>query len=145
MGQSNVRIVARIQAPIELVFETLSDHESMHTWPGVSKSKLVTEGSPRNGVGAVRALKTGGLTLHEEVVLYESPNRYDYTIIKGLAVDHLGSVRLTEDGEFVEVAWEIQMSSKIPFFAQIVGKLVRKGLGDVLQHVKSEIESSLGG
>lgn len=142
MGKSQVRVVVRIQAPIEVVFETLSDHESMDSWPGVSKAVLVTEGSPRNGVGAVRAVSGNGLTLHEEVVLFESPNRYDYTIIKGLPVDHLGSVRFAQDGEFVDVAWEVNMSSKIPFFAQIVGKLLRKGLGKALQHVKSKIESS---
>ena len=72
-------------------------------------------------MGAVRQVKTHGLTLLEEVVHYEPPFRYDYRITKGLPVDHLGSVRLapTEDG--VELSWEVRMSSRWPLACELLG------------------------
>ena len=142
MGSTEIVMESQVRAPIEAVFEALTDHEGMSDWPGVSAATLITEGTPRNGVGAVRALVARGLTLHEEIVHFDAPNRYDYTIVKGLPVKHLGSVRLRSEGELVHVEWKVVMSSRIPFLAQIVGKLLRQGLPKALEHVKREIESA---
>ncbi|MBW2551232.1 MAG: SRPBCC family protein [Deltaproteobacteria bacterium] len=84
MGQAHVSKQIHLQAPIELIFERLVDHDAMSDWPGVTSCRLVQEGTPRNGLGAVRQVKTNGLTLLEEVVHYEPPLRYDYRITKGL-------------------------------------------------------------
>lgn len=140
MGQANVLVSARVAAPIDVVFERISDHEAMRDWPGVKKSVLIAEGDPRNGVGAVRAITASGLTIHERVVHYDPPHRYDYKIIKGLPVDHLGSVCLTERGDAVDVQWQVTMHSRIPFLAQVVGMLIRRGLPAALSYVKREAE-----
>ncbi len=142
MGKSCVQYTLQIRASIESVFARLTDHESMGDWPGVSSAKLLVQGQPKNGMGAVRVLRARGLSIHEKVVHFDPPNRYDYQIIKGLPVRHLGSVRLTQEGELVTVHWEVKMSSKIPFVAQLIGKMLKDGLPAALEHVKNECESN---
>src|SRR5207244_3917205 len=92
MGKTHVEVRQLVRAPIELVFERITDHEDMRNWPGIAACELVEVGDPRNGLGAVRKIRTSGITLYEKVVQWEPPNRYDYTITKGLPVDHRGTV-----------------------------------------------------
>ena len=142
MGQAHISKKLRIQAPIELLFERLVDHDAMSDWPGVTSCRVVRDGTPRNGLGAVRQVKTHGLTLLEEVVHYEPPFRYDYQITKGLPVDHLGSVRLapTEDG--VELSWQVRMTSRWPLVCELVGYRLSGGLDRALAWLKDTTEGA---
>ena len=70
-------------APIERVFDAISDHEAMTNWPGVSLSCLIREGTQRNGQGAIREIFARGLKVVEELVCWDPPVRYDYKILKG--------------------------------------------------------------
>ena len=130
----------RIRAPIAAVFEALSDHEGMARWPGIGASSLLREGTPRNGVGALRRITAGGLTLDEEVVAFEPPRRLEYTIRRGLPVTHLGIVTLVEDGDVVEVRWQVEMSSSWPLLCPAVAVGLRWGLRRALRHVRAELE-----
>jgi len=141
MATARMRKTVTIDAPLAFVFERMVDHEAMSDWPGVSGATLSVEGSPtRNGLGAVRVIKAKGLALHEEVVHFEPPHRYDYSIIKGLPVDHLGTVRLEEIGDSVELSWEVTISSAWPFLAQIVTGLLARELPTALAHLKRDTE-----
>ncbi len=144
MGEGKVDVVASIRAPIARVFEQLSDHEGMSRWPGIGDSRLVKEGTEaKNGLGAVRRVKVGGLTLDEEVVLFEPPRAFDYAIIRGLPIDHhLGSVRLTEADGAVEVRWSIRIRSKWPLLAQLTALALRRGLPKALGYLRGELEAA---
>jgi uncharacterized protein YndB with AHSA1/START domain len=142
MGRTRVQLTETVYAPRELVFERLTNHEDMRNWPGVGDCRLVAEGSPRNGLGAVRAVKSRGLTLHEKVVRFDPPTGYDYKIIKGLPVDHLGTVRLEDSGSGVRINWTIEMSSRIPLLAQVVGVMLKRGLPSALSYFKRETEKA---
>lgn len=133
MGHSQIRVRATLRAPIAHVYERLTDHEDMRNWPGVSDCKLIREGTPRNGVGAVRVVSHGPLfSVTEEVKLYEPPHRLGYSIIKGAPIKHQGLVTLVERGDQVELDWEIQISSRVPLLAQFMGAVLRRGLSQVL-------------
>lgn len=140
MGNTNVDATAVIRAPIGRVFEFLADHEGMATWPGVKASRVVTEGEPRNGLGAIRRITAGGITLDEKIVRWDPPHGYDYTIIKGLPVKHLGTVKLTETPAGVVVSWNVQLESRLPFVARIVGFALGQGLPKALKHVTTVLE-----
>src|SRR5512140_1679607 len=143
MGEGKVDFVSTIRAPIGRVFERLSDHEGMAKWPGVGDSRLVKEGTPKNGLGAVRRIKVGGLTLDEEVVLFEPPRAFDYAIIRGLPVNHhLGSVRLSEAEGATEVRWTIRLRSRWPLLAQITALALRRGLPKAFGYLKGELEGA---
>jgi hypothetical protein len=140
MGQAHISKKLQVQAPIEFLFERLVDHDSMSDWPGIASCRLVREGTTRNGLGAVRQVKTHGLTLLEEVVHFESPLRYDYRITKGLPVNHLGSVRLSPTEGGVELSWEVRMTSRWPFVCEVVGYRLSSGLDRALDWFKAETE-----
>ena len=140
MGTTEVEIRQVVQAPIELVFERITDHEDMRNWPGIAASELVEIGEPRNGLGAVRKIRAGGLTLHEKVVQWEPPHRYDYTITRGLPVDHRGTVTLSQTSAGVEVHWRVRMSTRIPLLAELVGLALRRGLAGSLAHFAAVTE-----
>ncbi|MGO8996645.1 MAG: SRPBCC family protein [Polyangiaceae bacterium] len=133
MGQDHVECRTFVRAPIAEVFDRITDHEAMAEWPGISSCELIAEGSPRNGVGAVRRIKAGGVTLDEEVVRFDPPHRYDYTIIKGLPVKHLGTVTLSEVDGGVEVRWTVDLSSRVPLLAEGVGCVLGRGLPGALR------------
>ena len=126
-----------IDAPIERVFERLSDHESMSDWPGIGTVELIREGTPRNGLGAVRLVRLRGLALDEEVVRWDPPRGFDYKITKGLPVTHLGQVLLEDRGAQTAITWKVSMSSKVPFLAALVLSQLRRGLPGALAHVAS--------
>lgn len=130
----------RVNAPIDLVFERLSDHEAMADWPGIGSVRLAKEGTPRNGLGAVRRVKVRGLTLDEEVVHWDPPNAFHYRIIEGLPVDHLGRVELRADGDATVIEWKIRMKSRIPLLAPIVIGQLRSGMPAALEHFRRGAE-----
>lgn len=140
MGTSNVEIRKVVKAPIARVFERIVDHEAMATWPGIGACKLVKDGSPRNGLGAVRRVRAMGLTLDEEVVHYEPPVGYDYSIIRGLPVDHRGVVRLAEVDGGVEIVWRVRLASRWPLVAELAGNALRRGLPKALDYFAGETE-----
>lgn len=129
-----------VRAPIAFVFERLVDHEAMSAWPGLSACLLVREGTPRNGLGAIRELHTYGMVLQEEVVQYEPPHRYDYRIIRGLPVQHRGTVTLAEDGPGVKLHWHIEFSSKWPGVAGGAGRALDAGMPRALAFFKADAE-----
>ncbi|WP_224367739.1 SRPBCC family protein [Hyalangium versicolor] len=131
MGHSHVRFRATLHAPIELVFAQLTDHEDMRNWPGVTDCRLIREGTPRNGVGAIRVVSHPLHSVTEEVNLYEPPHRFGYSIIKGPPIRHQGTVTLVERGERTELEWDVKLSSRIPLLAQVLGRFVKRGLGHV--------------
>lgn len=141
MSNSRVHKTYQIDAPQEFVFQRLVDHQAMSRWPGVSSCRLIREGTPPNGVGAVREVKTGGLTLIEEVVLFEPPHRYDYEVTRGLPVEHHGTVTLTPAGSGVRLDWVVELSSRAPLVAGVVGKVLDLGLGRALAFFVERTES----
>ncbi|MEO7113310.1 MAG: SRPBCC family protein [Polyangiaceae bacterium] len=141
MGKSRVEARITIRAKIEDVFEQLIDHEAMASWPGIGACTLVEEGTPRNGLGAVRRVRVGGLTIDEKVVLYDPPHAFDYAIIRGVPVnDHLGEVRFSETDGRVEVVWNIRISSRWPFVAAIMASQLRRGIPRALRFVAKRLE-----
>jgi uncharacterized protein YndB with AHSA1/START domain len=129
-----VEVSAQVAAPIEHVFERITDHEAMVEWPGISACALIVEGAPRNGLGAIRRITASGLTLDEQVVTWEPPGRYEYRIIRGLPVKHLGTVRLRAHRGGTEVVWRVELRSRVPLVAELVGAALRVGLGRALRY-----------
>lgn len=140
MLESRLLYRRRFEAPIERVFAVLTNHEGMSDWPGLDGVRLVREGQPRNGLGAIRRVAVMGLTLDEEVVRWEPPRAFDYRIIKGLPVEHLGTVELVDQGGATELTWRIRLFSWVPLLAWAVLARLRAGLPAALDHVARQLE-----
>lgn len=135
-----------IPAPIEKVFDVLSDHANYKSFPGVKDSRLLEPGAPdRNGVGAVRHIVTPGVWFKERITAYERPRRFDYRIIEAsLPIDHQGgSVRLESVAGGTHVTWTTTMRLKVPLIGGLLttlatGKL-RQAFGAMLRETERRL------
>jgi len=131
-----------IAAPPETVFEVLTDHRGYSKITPIRKVELEREGEPApNGVGAIRVLRAVGPPLREEVLAYESPSRFSYTLLSGLPVrDHVGTVELTPHGEGTKVVYAVRTHPTVPVVGAAVVAAVKQGIKQLLNGVATESE-----
>ena len=121
-----------LSAPIDDVFELLSDHAGYTRFRGFTKAELLREGTPdRNGVGALRRLVAGPLRFTEEITAFERPARMDYLIREvNLPLEHDGgSIMLAPDGAGTRVHWTSVFTMPVP----VVGGATAAGLAVALR------------
>jgi uncharacterized protein YndB with AHSA1/START domain len=107
-----------VAAPIEVVWDTLSDHVGMMSWaPGVTVTMDRPGAAETNGVGAVRRIATPGPgpDIVEEVTTYEPPNVMGYKALSGMPFPgYAGEVRLTPAGSGTHINWTISSTASFP-------------------------------
>jgi uncharacterized protein YndB with AHSA1/START domain len=128
-------LTREIEAPAETVFEVLTDHRRYSELTPLRRSELEREGSPDpNGMGAIRRLTAVGPPMREEVIAFEAPHRFSYTVLSGLPVrDHVGTVELSEEGGRTKMVYAVRTHPTLPVvgFAVVAGvKQAIKGLID---------------
>ena len=107
-----------VAAPIETVWDKLSDHVGMSQWgPGISVTmdKLGTDDP--NGVGAVRRIASPGPSpdIVEEVVTFEAPNLFGYKALSGTPFPgYSGEVRLTPAGSGTHINYTVSTTASFP-------------------------------
>jgi hypothetical protein len=125
-----------VQAPIDVVFDVLTDHRAYSEFSPLRKVELVQTGLPApNGVGAIRALHTLGPPIKEQVTEYERPTRFVYKLIAGAPVrDHVGTVELSSEGNSTRMLYRVDTFPKLPgplgaglvaFLRFTIGQLVK--------------------
>jgi len=107
-----------VAAPIETVWDKLSDHVGMSQWgPGISVTmdKLGTDDP--NGVGAVRRIASPGPgpDIVEEVITFEAPNLFGYKALSGTPFPgYAGEVRLTPAGTGTHINYTVSTTASFP-------------------------------
>lgn len=131
-----------IAAPPEVVFDVLTDHRGYSDITPVRKVELEREGEPApNGVGAIRVLRAVGPPLREEVLAYEAPSRFSYTLLSGLPVrNHVGTVELTPNGEGTKVVYAVRTNPTVPVVGAVVVAAVKQGVKQLLSGIATESE-----
>jgi uncharacterized protein YndB with AHSA1/START domain len=140
-------LVRDIAAPAQTIFDVLVDHRGYAAITPVRKSTLEREGKPApNGVGAIRVLSTVGPPLREEVLTYEEPSRFSYTLLSGLPVrDHVGTVELTPQGEgTTRLTYAVRTIPTVPVVGHVVVGAVKLGVRQLLGGVSAEAERRAG-
>jgi len=135
-------IERRVSAPVDIVWEVLTDHRAYANWGAAKTSALETEGAPDvNGVGAVRRLADGLLVIREKVLEFEPKRRFAYTIVSGPPVrDYRATVTLTADGDATNVRWAVAFRPKIPFTGLFLRPVVKRVIGTLLR--KASVEAA---
>jgi uncharacterized protein YndB with AHSA1/START domain len=136
-------ITKQIAAPIETVFDVLTDHEGATALtPGPVKFTLEREGSPeRNGLGAVRKISGAGPALREEVVAYEAPTHFSYSIISGAPVkNHRGDVVLEERSGGTFMTYRIAFDAAAPL-APVLKAVMRGVVGQLVKGITKTAEA----
>jgi uncharacterized protein YndB with AHSA1/START domain len=131
-----------IAAPAETVFEVLTDHRRYSELTPLRKSELEREGETDvNGVGAIRKLTVIGPPMREEVIAYEAPSRFSYTVLSGLPVrDHVGTVELSADGSGTKMVYAVRTQPTLPVVGFAVVAAVKQAIKGLIDGVAKESE-----
>lgn len=131
-----------IAAPPETVFEVLTDHRRYAEITPLRRSELEREGEPApNGVGAIRKLTAIGPPLREEVVAYDAPRRFSYTLLSGVPVrDHLGTVELTAENGTTKMVYAVRTQPTLPLVGPVVVAVVKQAVKGLVDGVVAESE-----
>lgn len=141
-----VRAERTIGAPIEQVFDRLTDHASYKDFPGVRASELIHEGQPdRNGLGAMRRIEFGPIRFEEEIMAFDRPRRMDYLIREvNIPMKHEGGrmeFEAVEGG--TRVVWTSTFTGSVPGIGGAVGSAlgpsVRMGFNRILRFVDRQL------
>lgn len=140
-------LTRKIAAPRETVFEVLTDHRRYAELTPLRKSVLEREGDPApNGVGAIRKLTAVGPPMREEVIAYEAPSRFSYTVLSGLPVrDHVGTVELTADDAGTRMVYAVRTQPTLPVAGLLVVAAIRQAIKGLIDGVAAESERSAAG
>jgi uncharacterized protein YndB with AHSA1/START domain len=142
-----VVITRVIKAPIERVFDVVTDHANYAEFPGVKMSRLVREGQPhRNGVGAVREIESGGSWFQEEITLFDPPHRLEYRIVAARPhVEHRGgSMVLASTAGGTTVTWSSTFHVPWPVIGGVVTWLFAPFIGRAFGAMLDDVERRIG-
>lgn len=112
-----VVVTRTIKAPIEDVFDAYTDHERLADLPMVISAEVVVPGrTEKNGLGAVRVVNGGLITLREEITAFERPHLMEYRIRESRpkSEHELGRVEFTETPEGTTVTWTTVFGVRLP-------------------------------
>jgi len=136
-------LLREIDAPPETVFDVLTDHRLYSKLTSLRKAELEKEGEPSpNGVGAIRVLSALGPPMREEVIVYQRPERFSYTVLSGLPVrDHIGTVSLEPAGNGrTKVTYALRTTPTVPVAGGVVVAVVKQAIKQLLNGVSTESE-----
>lgn len=143
MLMASFTFTREIAAPAETVFEVLTDHRKYSELTPLRKSVLEREGeTDPNGVGAIRKLTVVGPPMREEVIAYESPSRFSYTVLSGLPVrDHVGTVELSADGGGgTKMVYAVRTQPTLPVVGPVVVAAIKQAIKGLIDGITTESE-----
>jgi uncharacterized protein YndB with AHSA1/START domain len=131
-----------VAAPVETVFEVLTDHRGYSRITPLRKSTLEREGEPApNGVGAVRVLSSLGPPLREETIVYEPPTRFSYKLLSGAPLrDHVGTIELTPGEGGTRFVYAVRTTPTLPMVGGAAVAVARFGVKQLFDGIANESE-----
>jgi len=144
---ATIRLERTLDAPIDHVFELLSDHAEYHRFRGITDSKLIREGeSERNGLGARRSVATGPIRFEEEITAFERPTRMGYLIREvNVPLEHDGGmITLESTGGGTRVLWVSTFTMRVPLVGRPLGSVLAATFKRGFSSVLSQIERRAG-
>jgi uncharacterized protein YndB with AHSA1/START domain len=135
-------LTREIAAPPETVFAVLTDHRRYSELTQLRKSELEREGeADPNGVGAIRKLTVVGPPMREEVIAFEAPSRFSYTVLSGLPVrDHVGTVELTAENGRTKMVYAVRTQPTLPVVGFAVVAAIKQAIKGLIGGVAAESE-----
>ena len=143
MGKHKIDARARSKASRERVWDVLADVPRWSDWGPWTSTELAREGDPPpGGMGAVRALKRFPMTLREEIVVYEPPERMAYTLLSGLPLrDYRAEVTLSADGDGTEIHWRSEFDA-LPGVGELFRWQLQRAFEDITTRLARAAETS---
>ncbi|MEO8839751.1 MAG: SRPBCC family protein [Herbaspirillum sp.] len=136
-----------IDAPVESVFNLVSDHAQIGSWSSFGASQLLHEGeTTTNGRGAVRNIRGPFGEIWEEITDFVPDRSYRYRVIKGLPVSCYSAEIAVEpclvDGRAgTRVHRQVRFRSRIPGLGTVLRHTLRNKISSALLGLKKALES----
>ncbi len=140
---ASVHVERDFSAPVERVFEYLSEHENLGVLFAPARVERLRHGdTERNGVGSIRRLSFGGLIPFEETITAVVPNeRIEYRITRGSPMrNHYGVMQfsgLPSGGSHLD--YRIGLEARVPGLAGVVAATLNRSIGRGLDQVEARL------
>jgi len=140
MGRQHIEIQQSFNAPVETIFNLLTDHESFGNVLATKIKRVVdSQEENKNGVGSVRRITSFPVPAFEETVITFKPNHLmEYVVSKGSPIkNHKGRMEFSENGGKTKLHYTIYFEPKLPFallgsvLKQAIEKPIRKSLEEL--------------
>jgi hypothetical protein len=140
MGQQQIQIRQLFKAPVDTIFNILTDHEAFGQVINAKIKRVVdSQGKNKNGVGSVRRISTFPVPAFEETVVAFEPNQLmEYVISKGSPIkNHKGRMEFSGEQGKTRLNYTIDFEPKLPFLflGSILKKAIEKPIREGLQRL----------
>ncbi len=145
MRKQKIRIQQAFKAPVEEIFNLLTDHETFGRIVGANIKRVIDSPEPNpNGAGSVRQIAAfPGIKFEETVVIFEQNRSMEYVVSKGSPIkNHRGCFAFSQDQDTTWVDYTIIFEPRLPFFflgpvlRRVIGAPLKKGIGQLADQIE---------
>ena len=122
-----IRAQAHAAAPLAITWSVLADQAGMAAWTPARTVTITHQGEPRPaGVGTIRVLSLVPLTICEQIIAVDEPNRLTYRLLSGIPVrDYVGQTILTGTDRGTDIVWTVTLTPRWPGTTFAVRRVVK--------------------
>jgi uncharacterized membrane protein len=123
-------VEACIEAPADVVWDWVRDHEGLPRWMPVREVVRRRPGAPHpDGVGAIRTVKWTGVVFDERIVDWKPGERLAWEHLGGAPLrEHHAEIRLVPEGSSTRLVWSVRFRPLVPG----TGRLLSRGVERLL-------------
>jgi len=146
LGRAPVVHVAEavIDAPRNAVFGALAEPQGWKHWfPGVRDASYTTP--PPHGVGTIREANVGGTRWVEEMIAWEDPTRWAWTVLRSsvpFAQAQVESFEFMEAAGQTRVRWTLALEPRLltrlgaPLAGRMISRLLRHAMENLARYLE---------
>ncbi len=123
---ARIKIEQVLNKPAEEVFTLLSSHERYQEFADFDESVLLEDGdTEKNGVGALRRLRSGRLWFQERITCFERPKKMCYHVEDNSLIPmthELGEITIEPMSGKSKVTWMSDTRIEVPLFGSFLAR-----------------------
>jgi Polyketide cyclase / dehydrase and lipid transport len=144
MGIQEIDVRVPSDAAPAALYALLRDGATWPVWSPIGSFELRQEGAGEpEGLGAVRAFRTGRVTSVERVAELTPDRRFGYELVSGLAIrDYRADIDLAVDGAVTTIHWHSTFRAKVPgtgwLYRRTLSRFIRQCAEGLAAHASTE-------
>lgn len=135
VNMHKIHVTASYKKSLTEVFSTITDHRKFLSGGGLTCHIIKPGIEHKNGLGAIRTVRSKKYTLTEEITAFVENKSYDYLIkeVKPAMAftHHNGWLEFTEADNQVRVDWHSHFTFTTPIIGHLIGWLAKKQIEKV--------------
>ncbi|MEQ9546166.1 MAG: SRPBCC family protein [Marinobacter sp.] len=138
MAMYTIEIDETFDVPRNRVFALFADHGRFGKLLGAPVKRIQdSDQADPNGIGSVRKIGIGPLSLEETVIGFEPDSLIEYTITSMSPIrNHMGRIRFEDSGERgTRVNYTITFEDIVPFTGRVVSAALEQGIRKGIKRV----------